>query len=84
MCESESFDGWTFDGLDCRIERLLPGFVAAWIFYGLTGHSKPSPFERVVQALVYNVIVQPFVIAIGFLMLLIGHVYSFGDWTVSS
>ena len=38
---------------------LLPGFVAAAVFYSLTSHPMPSPFERVVQALVFTVIVQP-------------------------
>lgn len=37
---------------------LLPGFLAAWVFYGLTSHAKPSQFERVVQALIFTFIVQ--------------------------
>jgi predicted ribosomally synthesized peptide with SipW-like signal peptide len=37
---------------------LLPGFLAAWVFYGLTSHPKPSQFERVVQALVFTFIIQ--------------------------
>jgi hypothetical protein len=37
---------------------LLPGFVAAWIFYGLTAHPKKETFERVVQALIFTVIVK--------------------------
>lgn len=37
---------------------LLPGFVAAAVFYSLTSHPKPSQFERVVQALVFTAIVQ--------------------------
>ncbi len=36
------------------ISYLLPGFLAAWIFYGLTAHPKPQPFERVVQALIFT------------------------------
>lgn len=43
------------------LEYLLPGFVTAWIFYGLTSFPKPSQFERVVQALIFNVFVQAFV-----------------------
>ena len=35
---------------------LLPGFVAAAIFYSLTSYPKPSPFDRVVQALIFTVI----------------------------
>ena len=37
---------------------LLPGFVAASIFYSLTSHPKPEVFDRVIQALVFTVIVQ--------------------------
>lgn len=37
---------------------LLPGFVAAAVFYSLTSHPRPSQFERVIQALVFTAIVQ--------------------------
>lgn len=37
---------------------LLPGFVAAAVFYWLTSIPKPRVFERVVQALVLTAIVQ--------------------------
>lgn len=37
---------------------LLPGFLAAWIFYGLTSHPKPGQFERVVQALIFTFIIR--------------------------
>lgn len=37
---------------------LLSGFIASWIFYGLTSHPKPSAFERVVQALIFTAIVK--------------------------
>lgn len=40
------------------IYELLPGFVAAWIFHSLTDHSQGSPFERVVQALIFTAIVR--------------------------
>ncbi|MDE0029800.1 MAG: DUF6338 family protein [Deltaproteobacteria bacterium] len=35
---------------------LLPGFVAAAVFYSLTSYPKPGPFDRVVQALIFTVI----------------------------
>ncbi len=45
------------------IYSLLPGFLAAWIFYGLTAHPRKDMFERIVQALIFtalvNVIVYP-------------------------
>lgn len=37
---------------------LLPGFVAAAIVHNLTPTPRPSPFERVVQALIFTVILQ--------------------------
>ncbi len=37
---------------------LLPGFIAGSAFYSLTAHPKPSAFERIVQALIFAVIVQ--------------------------
>ena len=43
---------------------LLPGFVAAAIFYSLTSHPKPSDLERVIQALIFTVIGQAIVTAI--------------------
>ena len=41
---------------------LLPGFVAAAIFYSLTSHPKPSAFERVVQALIFTMVVQTIIV----------------------
>ena len=40
------------------LQYLLPGFLVAWVFYGLTSHQKPSQFERVVQALIFAVAVR--------------------------
>ena len=35
---------------------LLPGFVAAVVFYSLTSHPKPGAFDRVVQALIFTAV----------------------------
>ena len=40
---------------------LLPGFVAAAVFYWLTSHPKPGAFERTVQALIFTILVQAIV-----------------------
>ena len=37
---------------------LLPGFLAAAIFYSLTSHPKPDAFGQIIQALIFTVIVQ--------------------------
>lgn len=66
------------------LQFLLPGFVAAWIFYNLTSYSKPSEFERVIQALVFTLFIQAFVIIINFIFLEIGVYFSVGNWTENS
>lgn len=40
------------------IYALLPGFLAAWIFYGLTAHPKKIQFERIVEALIFTAIIE--------------------------
>ena len=45
---------------------LVPGFVSAGVYYGLTSHPKPSMFERLVQALVFTVVVWALAAALGF------------------
>ncbi|MCF7507299.1 DUF6338 family protein [Vibrio sp. L3-7] len=43
------------------LQYLLPGFVAAWMFYSLTSYPKPSQFERIVQALIFTIFIQAIV-----------------------
>lgn len=63
------------------IYSLLTGFVAAWIFYGLTAHPKTSPFERVVQALIFSTIIQAVLIPLRALSLYAGsNVVVWGIW----
>lgn len=59
---------------------LLPGFAAAWLFYGLTSHQKPSQFERVVQALIFTFVVQVLLQPLSWLLLLIGSQIPLGSW----
>lgn len=67
------------------LSYLLPGFIAAWVYYGITAYSKPSQFERVVQALIYTVIVQVGVNIVQGISSFIGHhVFSLGIWTKNS
>lgn len=35
------------------LQYLLPGFLVAWVYYGVTSHPKPSQFERTIQALIF-------------------------------
>lgn len=64
---------------------LLPGFVCAWVFYGLTSHPKPHQFERLVQALIYTFLVRGLIIATEWILLAIGNSwFSIGKWDDSS
>lgn len=63
------------------LQYLLPGFLAAWVFYGFTSFPKPSEFERVIQALIFTLIVQ-FIVAIEETALTwIGQWISLGYWS---
>jgi hypothetical protein len=50
-------DGVSKDAI-LLLQYLLPGFIAAWIFYGLTPFELPSQFERIIQALILTSIIQ--------------------------
>jgi len=63
------------------LQALLPGFLAAWVFYGLTAHQKPSPFERTIQALIYTLIVHVITAALREAFLLAGSHLVLGSWT---
>jgi hypothetical protein len=66
------------------LQYLAPGFVVAWVFFSLTAYNKPSQFERVVQALIFTVVIQllvKFEIAVA---LWLGQKWDFGTWTSTS
>jgi hypothetical protein len=63
------------------IFQLLPGFIVAWFIYGLTSHLKPSTFERIIQALIYTVLVKSILIIFRFFALFVGeNIYAFSTW----
>ena len=47
---------WTSSEVVGVLTFLLPGFVAATIFYSLTSHPRPGAFDRVVQALIFTAV----------------------------
>ena len=63
---------WTSSEVVAVLTFLLPGFVAAAIFYSLTSHPKPSNFERIVQALIYTLVIQAVVRSISLLGRMVG------------
>ncbi|MDA8444953.1 DUF6338 family protein [Paracidovorax valerianellae] len=67
------------------LQYLAPGFLVAWVYFGLTSHIKPSQFERVVQALVFTVAVQAIVAMEKWGAERIGsRWFSLGEWTSES
>jgi len=64
---------------------LLPGFVCAWVFYGLTSHPKPHQFERIIQALIFTFIVRANLIGAEWLFAAIGdRLFTIGQWDDSA
>lgn len=66
------------------LQYLAPGFVVAWVFYSLTSHNKPSQFERVVQALIFTVVIQLLVKCETASALWLGKWLDLGPWTETS
>ena len=66
------------------LQYLLPGFVAAWIFYSLTSYPKPSQFERVVQALIFTIFIESFVYLLKKMLLAIGNKWPLFKWDLHS
>jgi len=63
---------------------LLPGFLAAMVFYGFTSHPKPSQFERVVQALVLTFVVQASTLLVRWPLEWIGSFWPLREWDKTS
>jgi hypothetical protein len=66
------------------LQYLLPGFVSAWVFYGLTSYPKPSQFERVVQAMIFTLFTQATINLVEFILKYLGNYWSIAQWTDSS
>jgi len=66
------------------LQYLLPGFFAAWVYYGLTPVPVPSQFERIIQALIFTLLVQPLTFATKFLCLAAGKYWTVSPWSATS
>jgi len=75
---------WVSQEVVSIIYYLMPGFLAAWVFYTLTAHRKTSPFERVVEALIFTVVVQAVTAVVRWILVLVGHIIVLGTWTQDS
>jgi hypothetical protein len=67
--------------LPTLVFMLLPGFVAAGVFYTLTSHPKSSEFERLIQALIFTTILKFITILLRGVFLILGRVAAIGTWT---
>jgi len=62
------------------LKFLLPGFVTAWVFYALSSYPKQSQFERIVQALIFTILVQGVSYLFKYFLFEIGEKFSLGIW----
>lgn len=63
---------------------LMPGFLTAWVIYGLTSHTKPIQFERVIQALIFTISIKALVFIEQTLAEWLGAYFTWGNWTENS
>lgn len=61
------------------LNYLISGFLTAWIFYSLTPFKINNQFERVIQALIFTLIIKSSYFVIAWSLLLVGKIYSFGE-----
>jgi hypothetical protein len=63
------------------LKILLPGFLTAAIFYGVTSFPKRSEFEAVVTALIFTTIIQGILVPLKGTLFWIGKSWSLGGWS---
>ncbi len=63
------------------LQFLLPGFLAAWVFYAFTSYRKPSEFERIIQALIFTLLIRAGVTCVRGVLVVIGRKAAMGVWT---
>lgn len=66
------------------LTQLMPGFLTAWVVFGLTTYTKPPQFERVVEALIYSFIVNALVALVELVAIQFGKWHQFGVWDKST
>jgi hypothetical protein len=65
-------------------QYLLPGFLATWVFYAFTAHPKPNQFERVIEALIFTLVVQATVYLERLAVLCLGQHWALRAWTTDA
>jgi len=59
---------------------LLPGFLVAWLFYAFTSHAKPTHAERIIQALIFTLLVGSLVVLERIVLQFVGRWHALGAW----
>lgn len=63
--------------------QLVPGFIASWVFYGLTPIGKPDQLDRIINALIYSTLIKIVIFIYSKALFIIGENYfSLGVWSV--
>lgn len=70
-------------GFAAALLFLAPGFVAAWVLGSLTADKEFSELQRIVQALVFSVFIQPLTASASWVALKLGQVWLLGEWTTN-
>lgn len=63
------------------LRQLLPGFLTAWVFHALTAYPKQSQLERVIQALIFTLLVKVLSDLFKEITIYIGGFYKFFEWS---
>lgn len=63
---------------------LLPGFLSTWVYYGLTSHTKPTQFERTVEALVFTFAVHAATLFVGLGLRWVGTWVAIAPWNTDA
>lgn len=63
------------------LRQLLPGFLTAWVFHALTAYPKQSQFERVIQALIFTLLVKVLSDSFKEITIYIGSFYKVFEWS---
>ena len=48
---------WASNSIEI-LNFLVPAFIAAAVYYGLTSAGRPNTFERLIQALIFTIIIK--------------------------
>ncbi len=65
------------------LQYLLPGFISAWVFHGLTAYPKTNQFERIIHALIFTMFIQSLLYFVKWALFKVGIYWSISTWNDS-